>query len=110
MIEPAHVSPEQVRSCLRSIIDPELGINIVDLGLVYDVHVGENRIEVDMSPTNRHCSMVGMIAAEVEQTVRTAFEEIDDVEVSLVWDPPWALERLSARASLTEGLAPTFLP
>ncbi len=97
------ITPDAVRSCLRSVIDPELGINIVDLGLVYDVHVGENRIEVDMTLTNPGCPMVGMIAAEVEQAVRTAFEEMDDVEVSLVWDPPWTLERLSETAKQQLG-------
>ncbi len=103
MMEPTHITPEQVRSCLESVIDPELGINIVDLGLVYGIHVGENRIEVDMTLTNPGCPMVGMIAAEVEQAVRTAFEEIDDVEVSLVWDPPWTLECLSEAAKQQLG-------
>lgn len=98
MMEPMGITPDAVRPCLRSVINPELGINIVDLGLVYDVHVGANRIDVDMTLTNPGCPMVGMIAAEVEQAVRTAFEEIDDVEVSLVWDPPWTLERLSETA------------
>lgn len=103
MMEPMGITPDAVRSCLRSVIDPELGINIVDLGLVYHVHVGENRIEVDMTLTNPGCPMVGMIAAEVEQAVRAAFEEIDDVEVSLVWDPPWTLERLSETAKQQLG-------
>ena len=98
MMEPTGITPDAVKSCLRAVIDPELGINIVDLGLVYDVHVGAKRIEVDMTLTNPGCPMVGMIAAEVEQAVRTAFEEIDDVEVSLVWEPPWTLERLSETA------------
>jgi len=102
-MEPTHVSPEQVRSCLESVIDPEMGINIVDLGLVYDVHVGENKIDVDMTLTNPGCPLAGMIAAEVEQAVRMAFEEIDDVEVSLVWDPPWTLERLSETAKQQLG-------
>lgn len=103
MMEPTSVTPERVRSCLRSVIDPELGINIVDLGLVYGIHAGENRIEVDMTLANPGCPMVGMIAAAVEQAVRTAFEEIDDVEVSLVWDPPWTLERLSETAKQQLG-------
>jgi metal-sulfur cluster biosynthetic enzyme len=98
MMEPMDITPESVRSCLRSIIDPEMGINIVDLGLVYDVHVGDNRIDVDMTLTNPGCPLAGMIATEVEQAIRTAFEEIDDVEVSLVWDPPWTFERLSESA------------
>jgi metal-sulfur cluster biosynthetic enzyme len=103
MMKPTSITPERVRSCLRSVIDPELRINIVDLGLVYDVHVGENRIEVDMTLTNPGCPMVGTIAAEVEQAVRTAFEEVDDVEVSLVWDPPWTFERLSEAAKQQLG-------
>lgn len=97
-MEAKDVTPEAVRSCLKSVIDPDLRINIVDLGLVYAVHVAENRIDVDMTLTNPSCPLAGLIATEVEQAVRAAFEEIDDVEVSLVWDPPWTFERLSESA------------
>ncbi len=103
MMDSTRITPERVRSCLESVIDPELGINIVDLGLIYGIRIGENRIEVDMTLTNPGCPMVGMIAAEVEQAVRAAFEEIDDVEVSLVFDPPWTLARLSEAAKESLG-------
>lgn len=103
MMETTGATPDAVRSCLRSVLDPELRINIVDLGLVYGVHVGPNSIEVDMTLTNPGCPMAGMIAGEVEQAVRAAFEEIDDVEVSLVWDPPWTFERLSETAKRALG-------
>ena len=103
MMGPTRIAPEQVRSCLKSVIDPEMGINIVDLGLIYGIHVGENRIEVDMTLTNPQGPTGAVLASEVEQAVRMAFEAIDDVEVSLVWDPPWTFERLSEAAKQELG-------
>jgi len=97
------VTPQRVRTCLRGVIDPELQINIVDLGLIYGIHVRANRIDIDMTLTNPASPMAGALAAEVEQAVRAAFEEIDDVEVSLVFDPPWTLGRLSKRAKKDLG-------
>lgn len=103
MMKPKRIAPERVRACLESVIDPELGINVVDLGLIHDVQVEEDKIEVDMALTNPGCPTAGTIAAEVEQAVRTAFEEINDVEVSLVCDPPWSFDRLSETAKAQLG-------
>ena len=95
---------EQVQASLKTVVDPEMGINIVDLGLVYGVRVVDNRIEIALTMTNPDRPTTGTMASEVEQTVRTAFEQIDDVEVSLVFQPPWTLDRLSEKAREALGV------
>ncbi len=92
-----NVTTDAITSCLENVIDPELGINIVDLGLIYNIHVNGNKISVDMTLTTPGCPMAGMLAGSVEQAVRQAFEGTD-VEVSLIWDPPWTPDRLSDAA------------
>ncbi len=92
-----NITKDKVTSCLQNVIDPELGINVVDLGLIYNVLIDANKISVDMTLTTPGCPMAGTLAGSVEQAVREAFEEAD-VEVSLVWDPPWSPDRLSDAA------------
>ena len=92
-----NVTTEAITSCLENVIDPELGINVVDLGLIYNVLIDANKISVDMTLTTPGCPMAGTIAGSVEQAIRQAFEQAD-VEVSLIWDPPWTPDRLSEAA------------
>lgn len=100
-----NITTDKVRSCLESVIDPELGINVVDLGLIYNIQIEGNKISVDMTLTTPGCPMAGMLAGSVEQAVREAFAEAD-VEVSLVWDPPWTPDRLSSEAKEQLGYNP----
>jgi metal-sulfur cluster biosynthetic enzyme len=86
-----------VRDALRSVDDPEAGMNIVDLGLIYDVRVGERRIEVDMTMTTPACPVTEML---VEQA-RAAVEAIAPgaaVQVNLVWEPIWNPSMMSGVA------------
>jgi len=92
-----NVTTDAITSCLENVIDPELGINVVDLGLIYNIHINGDKISVDMTLTTPGCPMAGMLAGSVEQAVRQAFEGAD-VEVSLIWDPPWTPDRLSEAA------------
>lgn len=92
-----NITTDMVISCLEDVIDPELGINVVDLGLIYNIQIQGNKIGVDMTLTTPGCPMAGMLAGSVEQAIREAFEEVD-VEVNLVWDPPWTPDLLSDTA------------
>ena len=92
-----NMTSDAVMSCLENVIDPELGINVVDLGLIYNIKIEQGKISVDMTLTTPGCPMAGMIAGSVEQEIRKTFEDAD-VEVSLVWDPPWSPELLSPSA------------
>jgi len=103
MEAPKRVRAEDVRASLEAIVDPQSGLNIIDLGLIYGIRVEKDRIEVDMTLTNPESPTAGTLATEVEQAVRGAFEEIDNVEVSLVFEPPWTLECLSDKGRATLG-------
>jgi metal-sulfur cluster biosynthetic enzyme len=94
-------TPEELLDSIRSVTDPELGINVVDLGLIYDVRLDGNTIRVRMTLTNPGCPMAGMIASDVEEALRQRFLD-QEVVVEVVWDPPWTTDRLSAdgRAAL----------
>ncbi|MCX6095625.1 MAG: metal-sulfur cluster assembly factor [Candidatus Bipolaricaulota bacterium] len=96
------ITTDQVTACLEQVMDPELGVNVVDLGLIYNILIEGQKISVDMTLTNPGCPMAGVLAGGVEQALREAFEGAD-VEVSLVWDPPWSPERLSAAAKAELG-------
>jgi len=103
MTERKPVTAEAVRASLETVIDPKMKINVVDLGTVVDVRIEEGRIEIDMTLTNPDEPTVGMLASEIEQTVRSTFDEIEHVEVGVVLDPPWTLARMSEKAKAKLG-------
>lgn len=89
---------DEVRAVLReNVYDPELGINVVDLGLIYDVQVEEKRIVVDMTLTTPGCPLASFLPGQVEEVLREKFPD-HEVEVNLVWEPPWTPERMSKEA------------
>jgi metal-sulfur cluster biosynthetic enzyme len=96
------LSRDQIMQALRQVIDPELGINIVDLGLVYAVDIEDSRVHVRMTVTTPGCPMAFYLIRAAEAAVRDAVPDAENVEVELVWEPPWDPSRLSdaARAQL----------
>ncbi len=90
------------RELLREVIDPELGINIVDLGLVYDVRVDEGVARVRMTLTTPGCPLGAYIDDEVRSCLWGA-PGVDDVDVQLVWDPPWHPDQMSDEAKRQLG-------
>ena len=96
----AHDPPAEgsVREALRSVIDPEVGMNIVDLGLVYGVQAGPQRVVVDLTMTTPACPMSGMISDDAREAISEAFPDVAEVVIRLVWDPPWDQSKMSAHA------------
>ena len=94
---------EDVYDVLRTCYDPEIPVNIVDLGLVYDVQVVEQKIDVKMTLTTRGCGMCGYIAAEAEQRL-LEIPGILDAKVEIVWEPPWEPSLMSPEARRTLGM------
>lgn len=88
---------EEVLRALGGVWDPELGLDIVALGLVYDVRVDGDHIEVDMTLTTPGCPVSEQLPVEAEGAVRAAMPDAD-VVLNVVWDPPWTPERLSPLA------------
>jgi metal-sulfur cluster biosynthetic enzyme len=87
---------DQVRLALRRVKDPELNLNIVDLGLVYDMAVDARDVRIDMSLTSPGCPSGPEIMGEAEQQLRS-LPGVGDVVVNLVWSPPWSPERIEPR-------------
>ena len=85
-----------VRAALRRVKDPELNLNIVDLGLVYGIAVDGPKVSIDMSLTSPGCPSGPEIMTAAEQQVR-ALDGVEDVAVNLVWDPMWSPERIEPR-------------
>lgn len=86
---------EEILSVLREVIDPELGINVVDLGLVCRAERGPEAIEVAMTMTTPSCPMGEMLTQEAELALRRRFPEAPAIRVALVWDPPWSPARIT---------------
>jgi metal-sulfur cluster biosynthetic enzyme len=88
----------QVREVLRSVEDPEAGMSIVDLGLVYRIAVEPAKVLVEMTMTSPACPVAPYLVDEAVAAIRAIASPETDVEVALVWDPPWTPERMSEDA------------
>lgn len=95
--------PDQVRDALRQVIDPELGINIVDLGLVYGVEVVEGQVRVRMTMTTPACPMEELLTSMAHSAIMERIPNARSVEIELVWDPPWQPEMMSDEAKSRLG-------
>ena len=94
---PTPPAPETVRKALRAVKDPELNLNIIDIGLVYDVEVGDTGdVMVRMTLTSPGCPAGGEIIEDVKR-VASDLEGVKSAEVELVWDPYWTPERMDPR-------------
>ena len=94
---------EAVREALRRVDDPEVGMNIVELGLVYRIDVEPQRVHVQMTMTTPACPMGGMITDDARRAVGALLPEGAEVDIELVWEPPWAPEMMSDSANQTFG-------
>lgn len=97
------VSEDDVRAALRTVEDPEAGMSVLDLGLVYEIALESGRVRVDMTMTSPACPASEYIVDEAAAAIRAMAPEGTDVEVRLVWDPPWTPERMSAEAQAKFG-------
>ncbi len=103
MSDVAGLTEETVWVALRDVMDPELPISIVDLGLVYAVRVEGSSVDIDLTFTASACPCVDFI----QQDIRTRLQQepaVETIDINIVWDPPWTKNRLSelARAKLRE--------
>ena len=80
---------------MRAVSDPEIGENVVDLGLVYRVECAPGRVRVEMTMTSPACPMSGSIVEEAESAIRNICADAREVIVNVVFDPPWTPERMS---------------
>lgn len=100
--EPAPTA-DQVKLALRKVKDPELNLNIIDLGLIYEVRVDEGVVAIDMTLTSPGCPAGPQIMTDIERVLR-AMPGVDDVVLNLIWTPFWTPERIEPRVRAYMGL------
>lgn len=104
------IAEDKVRETLKQVIDPELFVNIVDLGLIYDVGIedvegaeGKSNIKIDMTMTSPACPAGPQLIANAKQ-VLTSLDEVNEVEVKIVMEPPWTPDRMTEDAKDQLGI------
>ncbi|MBC8278381.1 MAG: metal-sulfur cluster assembly factor [FCB group bacterium] len=91
------LTEENVKEALSKVIDPEIGMDIVSLGFIYNVKIDEDKIDVDMTLTTRGCPMHQLLSKQAEDAVKN-LDGVTDTEINLVWDPPWTPKMMSPAA------------
>jgi FeS assembly SUF system protein len=102
-IEAAMALEEAIVAALKTVYDPEIPVDIYELGLIYDVDVDGNKVKVRMTLTSPACPVAGSLPGEVEQKVQ-GVPGVEQAEVELVWDPPWNPGMMSEAARLELGM------
>ena len=90
---------DDIINALKTIYDPEIPVNIWDMGLIYDIDIGQDLVVIKMTFTSPTCPMMEELLEQVRATVQAVADDIP-VRVDLVWDPPWDLSRMSDVARL----------
>lgn len=96
-------SVEDIRQALTWVVDPEIGLNIIDLGLVYHIENLEKKVTVTMTLTTQGCPMHDSMKLAVENTVKR-LEPDKTTEINVVWDPPWTPDKMTPRARAHLGV------
>jgi len=89
------IAKEKVVEALRKVYDPEIPVNVYDLGLVYDIGIEGGKVRIKMTLTAPGCPLGIYLPAMVEDAVRRGVPGVEDVEVEVVWDPPWTPLRIT---------------
>lgn len=92
------LTEEQIREALKQVIDPEVGLNIIDMGLVYKIDISEKAIDVYMTLTTQGCPMGEYILDNTKQAIQAMPDAPPEVHVGLVWDPAWTPEMMNQEA------------
>tara|TARA_Y200000002_G_C22645637_1_gene649011 strand:+ start:175 stop:561 length:387 start_codon:yes stop_codon:yes gene_type:complete len=96
----AKISEEQVIDCIKTVVDPEIPVNLYDLGLIYEIKINENNdIKIRMTLTNPNCPVAGTMPESVGKSIEK-LSNLNSIEVSLVWKPKWHKDLMSDDAKL----------
>ncbi len=102
--EPTTLLQQQIIDALKTVFDPEIPVNIYELGLIYDVQIDDDKnVKIEMTLTTPGCPVAATFPQTVSETVQGSVD-VNDVEVELVWDPPWSMDRMSEAAKLQLGI------
>ena len=96
----AQIKKEQVIECIKTVMDPEIPVNLYDLGLIYEIKINDNNdIKIKMTLTNPNCPVAGTMPESVGKSVEK-LSNLNSIEVTLVWDPKWHKDLMSEEAKL----------
>jgi metal-sulfur cluster biosynthetic enzyme len=99
------LSEKDILRVLSKVNDPEAGVNIVDLGLIYSTEVLDDGVRIVMTMTTPACPMHSYLTEEVRAAISDEYEELANIAVELVWDPPWSPRMISDKAKRQLGWA-----
>jgi metal-sulfur cluster biosynthetic enzyme len=94
---------EQILESLKAVLDPEVGVNIVDLGLIYKVEMKPKEVYIQLTMTSPACPLHGVITREMDKVLRETFPDLGPMTIELVWEPPWSPELMSSAAKQQLG-------
>jgi metal-sulfur cluster biosynthetic enzyme len=100
---PNPITEDKVRESLQNVIDPEAGMSVIDLGLIYGIDVSQERIHVRMTMTSAACPLADSITESVRHEIRAVAPEDVAIDVEMVWDPPWTPDLMSEHARTRFG-------
>lgn len=102
-VQNTKLKPSIILEKLEPIVDPDLGVSVVDLGLIYEIRIDEGDVEIDMTLTSMGCPAGEFLYQTVQQTVEK-MDNINHVSVNLVWDPPWSMDRVEPELRFLLGI------
>lgn len=99
-----HLTTKQIKNKLTEVMDPELNISIVELGLVYQTKITKNKIKVVMTLTTIGCPLFSLIEKQVKDKIGELGVKEEDISLELTFDPPWSMEKMSKKAKAMLGI------
>ncbi|MGH7932587.1 MAG: metal-sulfur cluster assembly factor [Candidatus Binataceae bacterium] len=99
------MTEQEILQALHQVNDPEVGVNIVDLGLIYSTEITAGRVRIAMTMTTPACPMHSYLSEEVRAAILNESEDACEVEVEIVWDPPWSPQMISDEGKRQLGWA-----
>ena len=94
-----YISEEEVIKCIKTVYDPEIPVNLYDLGLIYKINIIKNNVEIDMTLTNPNCPVAGQMPESVGKSIES-LDDLMSIKVNLVWEPKWHKNLMSEDAKL----------
>jgi len=98
------IDKKTIKNKLKQVLDPELGISIVDLGLIYEIKIEKEKVKIVMTLTTIGCPLFSLIEEEVKNRLKELGLKEEEIELELTFDPPWTIERMSKEAKAMLGI------
>ena len=93
------ITKDAIIKCIKTVMDPEIPVNLYDLGLIYSININKNSVSIEMTLTNPNCPVAGQMPANVGKSIEQ-LEDLKSILVKLVWEPPWNKNLMSEDAKL----------